>query len=211
MSWFLRSHPDTAMASARAPSHWAIRRTKRMLVMIVTSYWGSAKFPKLMPMLADAETSLPAWSCPKNDTSATVEMIVGLAASAASGASCFAVWRTMSNPAVTSPSSGTVKVSPESIGCGTSTPGVLRPSVRRYTTRYRVNVTWLSALGAAGTPGTPGSFSTSDIVTAPTSLKVVAHGVVVEQGSGVVTNVMTSERSVPPMASGSAPDAASSL
>ncbi len=37
------------------------------------------------------------------------------------------------------------------------------------------------------TSGTPGSFSTIDIVTWPTSLKIVGHGFVAAQGSGDVT------------------------
>src|SRR6187402_3392670 len=76
-----------------------------------------------------------------------------------------------------------VKVTAESKGYGTSTPGVLRPSERRNVTRYLLIVTAFTALGVVRM-----SFMTKRIVTCPASLKMVGLS---------STIVRTSDCSVP--------------
>src|SRR5688500_113792 len=92
-----------------------------------------------------------------------------LAARPTRGASDFATFRTRSNVAVEIAPGADVKVTAESNDAGTSTLGVLRPSLRAYVTRYRVKVTELADVGAV----TAGSFIDTDTVTRPGSPKIV--------------------------------------
>src|SRR5204863_708943 len=118
-----------------------------------------------------------------------------------SGNSSLAMWRTSSNSSVRVPPAGIVPVAAPSNPYGTSTPGVLRPSERRNTTRYRLTVISLFGLGA-GTVVAPMSFGDIRSVTRPRSLKIVGHGLEVLQPPPVVTLVTTSDSSVPEYAPG---------
>src|SRR4029078_12765816 len=111
---------------------------------------------------------------------------------AESGASCFAEWRTISNAASSSPVDGTVTVNAESKSYGTSTPGTLCPSARRYCTRYRLTVTWFKPLGDEGDATSPGSRRRRLKFTTAISLATVGHGAVAVHGAGVLLNVITS-------------------
>src|SRR6266542_852900 len=86
--------------------------------------------------------------------------------SALSGASSFACVRTRVKP--TEPVSVMVAVTPLEKAKGTSTPGVLRPSLRTYSTRYCVIVMALTGLG----PGPPLSFIRTLKLACPTSVKI---------------------------------------
>src|SRR6185312_12700481 len=115
---------------------------------------------------------------------------------AESGASSFAEWRTISNAASAVPVAGTVTVNAESKSYGTSTPGTLCPSARRYCTRYRLTVTWFNRLGDAGDATSPGSRSRRLKFTTAMSLITVGHGDVAVHGAGVLRNVITSASTV---------------
>src|SRR5689334_18242261 len=123
-------------------------------------------------------------------------MMFGLVRSSASGASCLAVWRTISKLIVNVLlPSGIVPVMDPSIGYGTSTPGTLRPSVRTYSTVYRVIVTSLLVVGTSGVEP-PMSFNGARSLTVPLSSNTVGHGEFVVQGGGEVALVMTSDSKV---------------
>src|SRR2546423_7584262 len=119
-------------------------------------------------------------------------MTFGLVCSSASGASCFAVWRTISKPIDKVPAGRIVPVTAPSIGYGTSTPGTLRPSVRTYSTVNRLIVTSLLVVGSSRF-APPMSLSGARSVTAPMSSNTVGQGCVVEHGGGVTALVMTSD------------------
>src|SRR5690349_13820071 len=119
-------------------------------------------------------------------------MMFGLVRNSASGDSCFAVWRTISKPSCRVPPAGIVPVTAPSIGYGTSTPGVLRPSARTYSTVTRLIVTSLFVVGV-NPAAPPTSFSGARSVTEPVSSKTVGHGFADEHGAGVVALVMTSD------------------
>src|SRR5436309_859985 len=127
-----------------------------------------------------------------------VDTIEPLTASAASGASSLAWWRTSVNETVVS--SDTVAVTALSNEYGTSTPSVFRPSERTNCTWYCSTVIQLACDGAAGAEGEPGSLRPRPNWTRPRSLKIVGDD---------FTTVTTSELSVPPNSSGFAPDAPS--
>src|SRR4051812_44417905 len=106
-----------------------------------------------------------------------------------SGDSCFATFLTSSNPtdAFAAP---IVAVTAASKPYGTSTPGVLWPSAREYSTRTRESVTSLLAVGASPAVA-PRSFKAIRSVAVPLSPKIVGQGESVVHGGGVVTLVTT--------------------
>src|SRR3954447_9694500 len=119
-------------------------------------------------------------------------MTFGLVRSSASGASCLAVWRTISKLTVNVPPAGIVPVTTPSIGYGTSRPLSLRPSLRMYLTVYRVIVTSLLLVGTNGV-APPMSLSGARSVTVPVSSNTVGQGAEVVHGGGEIALVITSD------------------
>src|SRR6185369_16751199 len=117
---------------------------------------------------------------------------VGLVRSWMSGDSCFAALLTSSKSNVRELPAPIVPVTAPSKAYGTSTPAVLRPSARTYSTCTRLIVTSLFVVGERGAVA-PGSLSGARSVTLPLSSKTVGQGVALVHGSGVVTFVTTSD------------------
>src|SRR6478672_879896 len=96
--------------------------------------------------------------------------------------------RTRVNETAVDAPTATVAVLAVSNEKGTSTPSVLRPSVRRNETWIRLTVTWLFDVSP-----TSMSFGARLNVIVPLSVKIVGQGFVVEHTPPVVTSVSTSD------------------
>src|SRR5688572_17629591 len=136
--------------------------------------------------------------------------MAGLETNCTSGASFFAIFLTSWNPRVSVLPAPTVPVTAPSNACGTSVPGALRPSARRYDTRYRVIVTSLFVVSGVGAVE-PVPLGTIRNATWPGSLKKVGHGASGVQPPPVVISVCTSDNRKEKNVPGSAPFAADSL
>src|SRR5215472_15302037 len=96
----------------------------------------------------------------------------------------------MTKLAVAEPVMGTVTVAAVSNAYGTSTPSVLRPSVRRYDTWIRLIVTWLLDVRPVELVM---SFGARLSVSVPVSSKIVGQGFCVVHVPPLVTMVRTSD------------------
>src|SRR5215472_11886326 len=108
----------------------------------------------------------------------------------------------MTKLAVAEPVMGTVTVAAVSNAYGTSTPSVLRPSVRRYDTWIRLIVTWLLDVRPAALVMSFGARLSDNV---PVSSKMTVHGLAVVHVPPLVTSVTTSDARV---ADGVPPDGA---